>query len=124
MVKRTKRRINKKKRLTRKKRGGQIPLSPTPFVGNPWGPNPSQWPQQHNGNWYTLNTYKTNPGYDSLPSNIKGGRKKKRGGSFLPSDISNLYQGLGFNVMSVFNSLTTNPQPMNPLPYKQPKLEN
>jgi hypothetical protein len=121
MVKRTKRRTQKKRRITRKKRGGQMPLSPTAFVGTPWGPNPSQWPEQHNGNWYTLNSYKTNPGYDSLSTNIKGGRRKKRkGGS---SDINNLYQGLGYNLKSVFNTLTTATQPMNPAPYFQPNLE-
>ena len=125
MVKRTKRRISKKRRSTQKKRGGQIPLNSTGFVGTPWGPNPSQWPEQHNGNWYTLNPYKTNPGYDTLPSNIKGGRKhKKKGGSVIPPDITNLYQGLGYNFKSLSSSLTTAQQPMNPAPYYQPYLMN
>ena len=119
MVKRTKRRTQKKRRITRKKRGGQMLLSPTAFVGTPWGPNPSQWPEQHNGNWFTLNPYKTNPGYNSLSSNIKGGRRKRKGGS---SEINNLYQGLGYNLKSVFNSLTTANQPINPAPYVQPYI--
>ena len=124
MVKRTKRRVNKKKRITRKRKGGQILLNTTGVVGTPWGPTPPQWPQQHNGNWYTLNTYKTMPGYTNLASNIKGGKKKKkRGGSLLPSDMINLYQGLGYNLKSVYNSTLTNPQPTNPAPYYQPNLD-
>lgn len=122
MVKKTKRRISKKRRTTRKRRGGQISLNTSGFVGTPWGPNPSQWPEQHNGGWYTLNSYKTNPGYNSLASNIKGGKKKRKGGSVLPSDITDLYQGLGYNFKSLLNSFTTAPQPMDPSPYHQPYL--
>jgi len=45
MVKRTKKRINKKRRMTRKKRGGQISLKPTGNLGKPWGPKTTQWPE-------------------------------------------------------------------------------
>ena len=128
MVKRTKRRISKKRRTTRKKRGGQLTLNSSGFVGTPWGAKPSQWPEEHNGNWYKLNNYKTMIGYDTLPSNIKGGKKKKhnkkKGGTILPSDIIDLYQGLGYNFRSLSSSLTTAQQPVNPAPYSQPGLMN
>lgn len=126
MVKRTKKRINKKRRITRKKRGGQIKLNTSGFVGDPWGPKPSQWPEEHNGNWYTLNPYKTMIGYNSLSSNIKGGRKKKqkKGGTLLPSDIIDLYQGLKYNFGTLSSSLTTAKMPVNPAPYSQPSLTN
>jgi hypothetical protein len=119
-MKKTKKRTNNKKRKTQKKKGGQI----RGFVGSAWGPNPSQWPEQHNGDWYSLNTYKVIPGYNSLSSNMKGGRrKKKKGGSLLPSDFTGLYRGLGYNFQSMWNAFTTNPQPVNPSPTSQPYLE-
>jgi len=122
-MKKTKKRTNNK-RKTQKKRGGQLPLNLTGFVGTPWGPNPTQWPQQHNGDWYSLNPYKVMPGYNNLSSNMKGGRrKKKKGGSLVPSDFSNLYRGLGYNFQSMWNAFSTNPQPVNPSPTSQPYLE-
>jgi len=123
-MKKTTKRKNNKKRRTHKKKGGSILLNTTGNVGTPWGPNPSQWPTQHNGDWYSLNPYKVMPGYHSLPSNMKGGKRKKKGGGIFPSDFTGLYRGLGYNFHSMWNAFTTNPQPMNPAPTFQPHLEN
>ena len=100
-----------KQRKTHKKRGGNIMLSPNATVGTPWGPLPSQWPEQSNGNWYTLNNYNANmPNYRTL--DMKGGRKRRKKGG-------GLFQGLGYNFQSMWNYITTAPQPTNPTPYVQ-----
>jgi hypothetical protein len=111
---RTKKRYHKKKNCNcffcKKKKGGT--LENLTHVGNPWGPNPSQWPEQHNGNWLSLNQYK-------VP--IRGGKrksKKKKGGSIFPfNDLGELYNGVKYNLGFVNSRLTTSSLSSNPLPY-------
>jgi hypothetical protein len=112
MKKRTNRRY-KKKRHTRKRKGGNIEFAKTAFVGTPWGPEPNQWPSGINANHYKLNTYdKTLPSYNTLQS----GGKKRKGGTLA-------WEALGFNYKSLWNTFRTNQAPTNPAPFVQPHLE-
>jgi hypothetical protein len=124
-----------KKKILKKKiiKGGNpgIPY-PNGLVGSPWTPSISGWPGVDgipgDRNYYALNTYKNDPqtsmvdvGANPPFLNIKGGKKKQKGGvlsNFLGQDLINLGRQFQFGVGSAYNALAGYPAPTNPLPWK------
>lgn len=123
------------------------PPLPGPFVGQPWGPNVTQWPGVDGigGNRNYLLSYDTpknnivamNPqyqmsmndaGYKTLNSMVGGGSKKVikskvikqkiMGGGILPQDLVNLGNDLDYNFKSAYNAINGYKAPVNPLPYR------
>jgi hypothetical protein len=111
--------------------GGYNPVSqvPGPFIGQAWTPKISGWPGVNgvggDRNYLSQNLYKQDP---QLMMKL-GGRKKRRktrktrkGGGLIPQDLVNLGRDISYNLGSTYNALAGYPQPVNPLPYKQPQL--
>lgn len=124
--------------------GGPVP---GPFVGNPWGTNPVEWPGADgiDGNRNYLENYKNviqnDPTrqismndanykpilkggyvYNSVDTKSKSRKSKKNtdiyGGGLLPQDLVNLGRSATFNIKSAYNAFNGYKAPVNPLPYK------
>jgi hypothetical protein len=105
---------------------------PNGLVGSPWTPSIGGWPGVDgipgDRNHYSLNTYKSDPqtamvnvGANRPFLNMKGGKKKQKGGTlsnFLGQDLINLGRQFQFGVGSAYNALAGYPAPTNPLPWK------
>ena len=125
--------ICKKNRLSGGMKGGNpgIPY-PDGLVGSPWTPQPSGWPGVDgipgDRNYYSPNQYKVDPqtamvdvGANPPFLNIKGGKRKQRGGTlsnFIGQDLLNLGRQFQFGVGSAYNALAGYSAPTNPLPWK------
>lgn len=117
-----------RKNRTRRRKGGYNPMPHIagPFVGEPWTPKISGWPGVDgvgaNRNYLSNNLYKHDP---QLMMKLGGKRKKnktRKGGGLIPQDLVNLGRDISYNIGSTYNALSGYPQPVNPLPYKQPAL--
>jgi hypothetical protein len=111
----------------RVRRGGQMMLSPAPFVNRPWLPPIQTWPGVQGsgtGNWLTKNqmdvdvTERTaiqeRAGSVFPPKLSGGGSRKKRGGVF---DLVNVGRSVGYGMNSAYSNLVgTASMPVNPLP--------
>jgi hypothetical protein len=112
----------------RVRRGGQMLLSPSPFVNPPTLPSHIQtWPGVQGsgtGNWLTKNQLDVDPtirtaiqeraGSVFPPKIISGGSRKKRGGVF---DLVNVGRSIGYGMNSAYSNLVgTASMPVNPLP--------
>jgi hypothetical protein len=123
----------KKNRLSGGMKGGNpgIPY-PDGLVGSPWTPQPSGWPGVDgipgDRNYYAPNEYKVDPqtamvdvGANPPFLNIKGGKRKQRGGTlsnFMGQDLINLGRQFQFGLGSAYNALAGYQAPTNPLPWK------
>ena len=115
-----------RKNRSRRRKGGYNPTShiPGPFIGDPWTPKISGWPGVDgvgaNRNYLSNNLYKHDP---QLMMKLGGKKNKtKKGGGLIPQDLVNLGRDISYNIGSTYNALAGYPQPVNPLPYKQPSL--
>jgi hypothetical protein len=112
----------------RVRRGGQMMLSPSPFVNAPTLPSHIQtWPGVQGsgtGNWLTKNqmdvdvTERTaiqeRAGSVFPPKLSVGGSRKKRGGVF---DLVNVGRSVGYGINSAYSNLVgAASMPVNPLP--------
>tara|TARA_B100000073_G_scaffold341890_2_gene344019 strand:+ start:1430 stop:1801 length:372 start_codon:yes stop_codon:yes gene_type:complete len=107
--KKIKRRIKNK---TKKRKGGSLSQA---FIGQPWGSKVEEWPGidgiPGNRNFYKFH------GGGKLRKKNKTNKKRKKGGSIIPSEISNIGQNLMFKIHSNYNIFHTEPPPTNPSPY-------
>jgi hypothetical protein len=124
----------KKKRLSGEMKGGNYGSSyPNGLVGSPWRPEISGWPGvdgiSGNRNYYAPNTFSggdpqtsmVNVGANPPFLNLKGGKRKQRGGTvsnLLGQDLVNLGRQFQFGIGSAYNALAGYPAPINPLPWK------
>jgi hypothetical protein len=74
-------------------------------------------------NYNSNNTYNTDisrqmVNLDANPPLLKGGKKKQKGGSFMPQELINLGRQFQFGVGSTYNALSGYKSPVNPLPWK------
>jgi hypothetical protein len=91
------------------------------LYGSAWSSNVGNWPgvsgQQGITNHYSLNQYKGVDPQTSMRSEraiYKGGRKKQKGGLL---DLGKYFVG------KVYNGALGYPEPTNPLPYNQTKMQ-
>lgn len=109
----------------RVRRGGQLALSPSPFVNRPWLPPIQSWPGVQGsgtGNWLTKNQLNVDVSERTaiqeraglvFPPKI-GGSRRKRGGTF---DLVNTARSVGYGVQSAYSNLVgAATMPVNPLP--------
>jgi len=108
-------------------RGGQMTLSPSPFVNRPWLPSIQNWPGvqgSNTGNWLTKNQMNVDvsertgiqerAGSVFPPKLIAGGTRKKKGGVF---DLVNTGRSIGYGMNSAYSNLVGSAtMPVNPLP--------
>ena len=107
--------------------GGQMALSPSPFVNKPWLPPIQTWPGVQGsgtGNWLTKNQMNVDvtertaiqerAGSVFPPKLSVGGSRKKRGGVF---DLVNMGRSIGYGMNSAYSNLVgAASMPVNPLP--------
>ena len=118
----------------RNMKGGN-PGKPYPggLTGSAWGPNPSEWPGVNHiagdRNHYPLNTFKDGDPPTSMVDvganppflNIKGGKRKQKGGTlsnFIGQDLINLGRQFQYGLGSAYNALAGYASPVNPMPWK------
>lgn len=110
--------------------GGSAAPVPAPFIGKPWGAEPTDWPGVNDSrNYYPMNTYKGGDGRKTrhhrrrrhrtrtkarARSRRTGRRSRRRGGG----PLLNLGQSALFGTNSIINSMRGVDPPVNPLPYR------
>jgi hypothetical protein len=105
---------------------------PNGLVGSPWTPSIGGWPGVNgipgDRNYYAQNNYNVDPqtamvnvGANPPFLNMKGGKRKQKGGTlsnFLGQDLINLGRQFQFGVGSAYNALAGYSPPTNPMPWK------
>jgi len=106
---------------------------PNGLVGSPWTPSIGGWPGVDgipgDRNYYAPNTYNAGDPQTSMVNvganppflNMKGGKRKQKGGTlsnFLGQDLINLGRQFQFGVGSAYNALAGYSAPTNPMPWK------
>lgn len=137
-----------KRRRTHRRGGGLFfpdtylapsPL-PSPVIGSPWKGEVGDWPGVNgvggDKNYYSLNTYATDPQTQGVqlysggpPSFYRGGKRRRRkgrrtktqrrkkGGSLL-QDAQNIGRLAAYQSQSWYDTLQGRALPVNPLPYR------